>query len=67
MRFPKLKFALGKVIAHHADQIYRGKEAGTESGVGSRTAEQIGMLFDWCFDRVERNGTDDEEGHRGQR
>jgi hypothetical protein len=53
----------GEIIAHHADQIDGGKEARAEGGVARRPAEQVGMLRHGGFDSIERDGTNNEDGH----
>ena len=60
---PKLKFRFGKIVAHHADQLDRRKKTRAHRGVGSGTAELIGVFLDRCFDGIERDGTNNENGH----
>ena len=61
--FPELEFAFGKIIADHADEFDRRKKTRAERGVGSGAAELIGVFFHGGFDGIERDGTNDENGH----
>ncbi len=53
----------GKIVTHHADQLDRRKKTRTHRGVGSGTAKLIGVFLDRCLDGIERDGTNDENGH----
>ena len=43
------------------------KKLAPDRGVGSGTAELIGVFFDRRFDGIERDGTNNENGHRNFR
>ncbi len=62
-RFPEIEFRFWKIIADHSDEIDRSKKAGADRGVGSGTAELIGVFFDRGFDGVEGNGSNYENRH----
>jgi hypothetical protein len=44
--------------------LHRAEKAGRNGGIRSRTAEQLVMLRRGSLDVIERNGTDNEYGHR---
>ena len=53
----------GKIIADYSDEIDRRKKTRADRGVGSGAAEQIGVFLDRGLDGIERNGTNNENGH----
>ncbi len=60
---PEFKFRFGKIVTHDSDQLDRCKKTRADRGVGSGTAELIGVFLDRCFDGIERDGTNNENGH----
>ena len=54
----------GKIIADHPDQVDRAEKTGRDGGIRSRAAEQLVMLRSGSLDVIERNGTNNEYGHR---
>ena len=62
-RLPKLEFGFGKIITHDTDKPDWREEACTERCIGSRTTQQIGMLLHRCLDRIECDGTDNQQRH----
>ena len=64
-RFPKLEFGLREVVTYDADEPDRREKTCAERRITCRAAQQIGMLFDWSFDSVECDGTNNENGHLG--
>ncbi len=53
-----------EVVTDNTDHIHRGEKARADRRVGSRAAEEIGVFFDGGFDGIERDGANDEDGHR---
>ncbi len=53
-----------EVVADDADHVHRREKARTDRRVRSGAAEEIGVLFHRSFDGIERDGTNDEDGHR---
>ena len=52
-----------EVVAHDSHEIDRGKVTGGDGGVGRGAAEKIETFLDGSFDVVERDGTNNENGH----
>jgi len=53
----------GEVVTDDGHEINRGKVTGGDGGVGRRAAEKIETFLDGSFDVVERDGTNNENGH----
>src|SRR5262249_15527723 len=54
---------VGKVLANDADKLRLGKKAGRPTKITGRAAEDIVHGATGCLNRIEGDGTDDEEGH----
>ena len=52
-----------KIFADDGHEIDRGKVTGGDGGVGRGAAEKIETFLDGSFDVVERDGTNNENGH----
>ena len=52
-----------KIFADDGHEIDRREVTGGDGGVGSRAAEKIETFLDGSFDVVERDGTNNENGH----
>jgi hypothetical protein len=59
----ELHVTLGKIVAHHADQLDRAIKAGGDGRVAGRSAEEAGIFGLGSFDRVEGGGTDNQDAH----
>ena len=53
----------GEVVSHDGDHADRGKETGSDGGVGGGTAEQVLLRGFLRFDIVDGDGTGDEDAH----
>src|SRR5437773_3539613 len=62
-RLPKLEFRFREVIPHDTDKPDWREEACAKSRIGSRTTQQIRMLLHRCLDRIECDGTDNQQRH----
>jgi len=53
-----------EIVANDPDQVDRAEKAGRNGGIRRRTAEQLVMLRRGGLDVIERDGANDEYGHK---
>src|ERR1700751_4663097 len=63
-RLEQLDMLFWKIIAHNPNEVNRRQQARSNRCIRRRATKQFMVLFQFCFDAINGNGTYDQDGHK---